>query len=942
MYKSTFNLGRITALAALIGGAQYVSAQDNTMEEIVVTGSLIKGTPEDSTIPVDTISAEELDKQGAPPPLEMLKNLSYMNGIVGESNQFTGGRGQAAQGTASINLRGLGATRTLVLLNGKRLSSGDANRLPTNAIARVEVLKDGGAVTYGSDAIGGVVNYITKEGVEGFEASVDYRSIPDSDGDYNIGLTWGMVSDNSDFFTSLNYYHRSELAIIDRDWGIQPYTTNPEGGWGSGANPGSFRGTSFGAFVGNNFVDPACEDVGGVLTTGALPDPNGSTCRTQYTIWDNFVEEQDSYQWFAGYNLDLTESTRLHVEALYAYTDVPHANTTPGYTTANSVPSGSALNPYYLIPVSNPGLQDLVAQGVYNNFGFLPALGILNNWRPFFSGGNPLFGYEEAYTAYERDQFRLSTELTGDLTDTLSYRTSLTYSSAESERKEWDMRIDRLVAALNGFGGFDCDNVTAGANGCEYFNPFSSAYPSNPVLGLENPYYDETLANSPELVDWLMDQHASTTKGENVEFNFLLTGDLGVELAGGAVDWAAGMQYRHETDEADYSDFNNQLVNPCPVYGDTSCPPEQRGASPWIFLATYTPYEYDREVKAVFGEMQLPITDAVNLQLAARYEDYGNIGGDSFDPSLRLRIQATDWMAFRFSAGTTFRGVPQTTLSPNGATGFQFVNGNSTPVVTTGNPDLVPEESTNYNVGVMFAGENFDLNIDYWRFDLDKVITAEPISGIVAGVAVCDPAFLSYVELSGPCGDVNTNITKVTRSSINGAGRMNDGIDIQGSYTWDDVASGALSLGLSATRILHFETEDLIVDGVVFEQGFDGVGQFNAQTTLFPLPAWRGNVFLNYAFGSQNIRWSAQFVDSYEDQRASVDFTNFPEGQKIDSIVTHNVTYRWDVNDSLTLTGVIDNLTDEDPPFARTEINYDAVTHTPLGRTVKVGAKYRF
>src|SRR5690606_35047508 len=141
-------------------------AQDGSggqvLEEIVITGSLIRGTPEDSAMPVDTISADELDRQGAPPPLEMLKSLSYMSGIVGESNNFASGRGQAAHGTASVNLRGLGANRTLVLLNGKRLAASDANRLPTNAIARVEVLKDGGAVTYGSDAIGGVVNYITR------------------------------------------------------------------------------------------------------------------------------------------------------------------------------------------------------------------------------------------------------------------------------------------------------------------------------------------------------------------------------------------------------------------------------------------------------------------------------------------------------------------------------------------------------------------------------------------------------------------------------------------------------------------------------------------------------------------------------------------------------------------------------------------------------------
>ena len=198
------------AAAAAAGAVQAQETQD-VIEEVIVTGSFIRGMAEDGAIPVDRISVEDLEQRGSPPPLEMLKSLSYMNGIVGESNPFTSGRGQASEGTASINMRGIGASRTLVLLNGKRLPSGDVNRLPANAIERVEVLKDGGSVTYGSDAIAGVVNYITKRQVEGFELTGDYRGIEDSDGDYNVGLLWGTSLDSGDFMVSANYYHRSPL-----------------------------------------------------------------------------------------------------------------------------------------------------------------------------------------------------------------------------------------------------------------------------------------------------------------------------------------------------------------------------------------------------------------------------------------------------------------------------------------------------------------------------------------------------------------------------------------------------------------------------------------------------------------------------------------------------------------------------------------------------------
>ncbi|MGQ9425830.1 TonB-dependent receptor plug domain-containing protein [Gilvimarinus sp. F26214L] len=902
------------------------------LEEIVITGSLIRGTPEDAAMPVDTISADDLDKQGAPPPLEMLKNLSYMNGIVGESNNFTSGRGQAAHGTASINLRGLGSQRTLVLLNGKRLASSDANRLPNNAIARVEVLKDGGAVTYGSDAIAGVVNYITKESQDGFEVSADYRAIEDSDGDYNVGLSWGTSTDNSDFFASLNYYHRSELPLTDVDYALQPYAKNPEGGWGTGANPGTFYGN----------VDPGCEVFGGVLTgAGAVPVSSvadATNCRTRYTEWYNLIDEQDTYQGFASYNLNLGDSTDLKIEALYASTEVDHASSAASYTTANYVPGvliGSTdpteMNPYYIFGAGNP----------YNPTGSSIPI-ILNQWRPYFAGGNPAFGYDGAWTNYDREQYRLSAELTGMLTDTIGYRSSLSYSKSDDERQEWDIRIDKLQMALLGMGG---------PNGDLALNPFSTGIPYLPS-GAANPIFNPAtdLDEQRAVAQWLMEQHTAANKDDLVEFNFVLDGELPAELSGGNIGWAAGVQYRHEATDQDYADLSNQDLNPCPIYGADYCVgTDLQGASPWGFLATYVPYDLDREVKAVFGEFMIPFTDDLTAQLAARYEDYGDVGGDSFDPSLRLRWQATDWLALRASAGTTFRAPDQADLRPVVSTGFASVKGNSTPIRSSGNPDLEPEEATNYNFGLMFSGLNYDFTIDFWRYEIDKRLSFEPRTGMTQAFwPTDDPAdmdcgspLVDRFDLSGACGAPGTTISGVYVNQINGGEIVNDGIDLQGRYTWDEVGPGALSLGGSATWINKFETEGVSVEGIQVESSFDGVGKYNMGTSLFPLPEWRGNMFLDYSMFSQNIRWTMNYVDSYEDTRDI--FTSWaPEGRTIDSHITHNITYRLDVNDNVTISAVVDNVTDEEPPFVRSEMNYDPVTHTPLTRTFKVGAKVRF
>ena len=176
-----------SAFAALfaLGASGQAQAQTGPtqVEEVVVTGSFIRGTPEDAALPVDVISQEDIEKQGSPSTLELIKNLSVSSGVLGDTNQFDT-RAQGSEGSGSINLRGLGAARTLVLMNGRRMAPNpfaagvvDTNTLPQAAIGRVEILKDGAAAIYGSDAIGGVVNFITRTNFEGLEVGASYSLI---------------------------------------------------------------------------------------------------------------------------------------------------------------------------------------------------------------------------------------------------------------------------------------------------------------------------------------------------------------------------------------------------------------------------------------------------------------------------------------------------------------------------------------------------------------------------------------------------------------------------------------------------------------------------------------------------------------------------------------------------------------------------------------------
>jgi len=152
--------------------ASQPAAADDAVEELVVTGSLIRGTALDTALPVEVYTTKELEKSGAPTALEFAKSLTIAGPTTGEAYYFGG----VAPGVVAYNLRGIGTDKTLTLLNGRRVSV-NASNIPFIALSRTEVLKDGAAVTYGADATGGVVNFITRPRFVGLEASGQYKFI---------------------------------------------------------------------------------------------------------------------------------------------------------------------------------------------------------------------------------------------------------------------------------------------------------------------------------------------------------------------------------------------------------------------------------------------------------------------------------------------------------------------------------------------------------------------------------------------------------------------------------------------------------------------------------------------------------------------------------------------------------------------------------------------
>jgi iron complex outermembrane recepter protein len=947
-------------------------------EVVIVTGSYIRGTPEDAALPVDVISSEELEKIGSPTTLELIKGLTISNGVLGDTNQFDV-RAQGSEGAGSINLRGLGRERTLVLLNGRRLVKNpftdavDTNFIPSAAIGRIEVLKDGAAATYGSDAIAGVVNFITKENLDGLEIGGDFKHIEGSDGDYTANLAWGWRSERASVLVAGGYQHRSELPVLERDWAFPAFADSPQGGWSGGGNPSGFvlRSTVVTPTATNplgssgTLRDPSCAALGGVPTGGVQTAPGVFSfplCNWQFTPYDNLTEEENRYQLFSSFNVDIGESTSFRVEGLYAKTEVPEWKTSPSYLVLQTPIATPGV---FLVPAANPGVQDFIARNptITTVQGTTAPSSILMNnglalaaatFRPYALGGNPAFGFGASDGEREYEGFRLSANLSGDISDSLSWDVGVTYMEQEAFRTGRDTVVNRLQRALQGFGGPNCTGTTPGANGCMWFNPFSSAVAQNAITGAPNPTFAAPVGDNlnPDLINWFFHEGFTRTTNDIIVVDAVITGQTGWALGGGNVAWAFGAQYRETGRKNELDDLTNLGVTPCPAAvdgGGAAACAGRPATGPYVFLGGSFESDLSQDVYATFGELRLPWADNFEVQLAARFEDYGGRVGDTFDPKLSLRWQVFDALALRGSVGTTFRGPPEDQIAPGSITSLQNIFNSFRAVDINNNPNLEPESATTFNVGMLVRSGSFNGSLDYWSFDFDNPIVVEPVGGIVnalfpAGAAPrCgDPAFAGVQARFSFAGDVcnTTNIQRVRVNRVNGAPVKTDGLDLGLQYDFEDVLGGSLGLGVNATYILSYDVDATVVEGVTVAPAFEAVGFLNYQTTAIPLPEWKGNAFIEYSAGAHNLRWTTNYIDGYTDQRVLA--PNPLLGKNIDEFITHDLNYRVELPWEMRMVASVENITDEEPPFVRLELAYDPFTSSAFGRIYKLGLTKRF
>ncbi|MBS0491342.1 TonB-dependent receptor [Phenylobacterium sp. NIBR 498073] len=1049
MLKSRYFCGgSLLAVALAFGVSGTAAAQDGgaTVEEVIVTGSFIAGTPEDAALPVDVIGSKEMEARGSPTMVQLIKTIPSSGAVIGENNRFGSG-----SGAATINLRNLNSpttgSRTLVLFNGRRvpvspqsLNSVDVNLLPTAAIGRVEVLKDGAAATYGSDAIGGVVNFITRTDLDGFEFSGQYQFIDGSDGDYEANLAWGKKWDNADALITLGYRHRSQLPIQERDWalrtGVDGFLQNPLGGWASTGNPGqynvisSFAGspnTGFtSATLGAGLPDIGCAANGGapynisaVIGLRQL-NPDANSCQFQYTVFDNLVEEEEHFQAYGKFNFDITDTLSANVEVLYAMHDTPNQswavtgpNQFPTPLSAGGTSPIPALSPSdqgrFYIPASNPGLMALVNQvNSANCNGTVLPYGIdaascqtaLNAartavataatngvaasqtaWRPIGFGGNPYTEDKHAHYSYKVDTFRVSGGFKGELPFGINWDGALTYQQQDYTRVQEDLSVNRLQQGLRGFasraGAADqctaaetanwTTNAGNAAMGCYYFNPFSNGFdqslsdvPANPfyVGSSAIPGFNEAVAARNEVVDWMDERLVNKMSTRLFVADIVLNGELPWELGGGAVKWAAGAQYRYDQYKQNPEVLHDVNATPCVdsvPFGDGQ-PYCLTPTGPYLFNANLAQYDVSREISSVFAETLLPITDDLELTLAARYEYYAG-QGETFNPKASLRWQALDWLALRGSVGTTYRAPSAIITTTNFTRGLTNANGTWRANDQYGNPDLDPETAFTYSVGAMAKIGAFRATVDYWSFDFEDQLILESATDMLAaafpstGANVCtstDPAYVAlrsrftFTDLG--CG--RANVQSYRTQYINGGKVKTSGVDFQASLDVGDLFDGQLTTGFDGTYLIQYDEDPYLIEGVPAPTRGTQERAGTYRASIFTgYNRVRANAYVNWASGIHNLRWQTRFISSVNQTEsnsiglaiATKTTTKIPEYWQ------HDLTYRAELPWDTTLTATVQNIFDEEPPFAiGTQYNYDPSSANPLGRVFAVAVKKRF
>ncbi len=940
------------------------------LDELVVTGTAFEESPINLPYAVAVVGREKMSEQGSPQAVDFFKNLSASHGVIGERNSWYNSNQAAtvSENIANVNLRGLGASRSLVLFNGRRqvyvparLIGGrfvDVNVIPSIAIDRIEVLKEGASAIYGSDAVAGVANFLTRADFEGFEVSASHDQFANA-GDTNAGAIWGGKLGKAHAVISAEWMGRRELRVAERDYLLTPWHGGGQRlGWSSIGNPGTFAVGAPAPWTADIHA-PLCEEFGGYRESW--------TCRFRYQPWDNLIENMRHTRAFAEINGSLDNGTDYHIEGLWAEAAIPDWYTTPSYP-----PFPLTDTSIMEIAPDHPGRQAFC-----EDYGdeYADACAGDENWyfngRPFGNSGPGRTLSRNART------YRVAASADGDFEAfggrDAHFDLGLSYSRTSGNVNLPGVYTERLFLAFRGYGGPDCgvgviadpasdakmrlgplNGQVAGQGDCMYLNPFSNAIEFSQQPGAQyqnqaNPTYRADLANSPELRQWLNEEIDLVSTADMLVADATLTGTWSENVWLNA-SYAVGYQFRRLNATGDPNDAGDVTINPCPVVGDTGCSEEDK-FGPYAFTNVHRPYDEDQTVHRFFGEIPLRLGTRFDVQLAANYEFHDV--ASSFDPKFGWRWQISESPThssfLRGSVQTTFRTPSLDDVNESALTTLEWINqtGAYQAVDRFGSPNLEPEQAFTYNAGLaLLTAAGLEATLDYWSYDFSDVIGAMPYGAIVDLYEEERDAVKQYIVCpdgvgTGTC--VASALERVQVDLVNWPGVKTSGLDVHLGVR-AAAGPGQFTVSLDGTYTLEYQAKALMLGNLELQPEIDAAGYLNFGNPIATsLPRLKGRASAGYHYKTYSLVSYLNYISSYED-RGSMDASNATIRElfgTIDPYLTWDVTFLWNLSSEINfaLSGV--NLLDTRPPAVNIEQRYDGFTHDPKGRRLKLAVTYR-
>ncbi|UGQ47371.1 TonB-dependent receptor [Massilia endophytica] len=909
--------------AGLSMAAASAMAQDANIQRVEITGSSIKRATAETASPVTVIGRDELLRSGKGTVAEYLQTLT----VDGAGSLPTGFGNGFAAGSTAISLRGLGATSTLVLLNGRRMapfaraddgqkSFTDLSTVPMQIVERIEILKDGASSTYGADAIAGVVNIILRKDFTGLTVRGDTGWSRYDDGKQNkASLTYGqgdLDADKYNWVVNAEYFQSDALKNSDRSsrrghigaGDLRPYGfplgTQFAGGYIAGNNNASAAPTGLIRNpVTNDYVSlPGCASLTATTNqTGA----NGG-CIWHQNQFRDMQPEIESINLYTRGTWQVNNDMQAYVEAGYSKRDTSFMMTPPSFTPTVAFPP-NAQTPQGFINYSNLNL--LAASHPQNPFGAPARI----RYVAFDAGAS----VRTANNEFKRFVGGLKGSFMG-----WDYDTGLTYSESK-------LHLD--------YSNMINMNVMRAALG----DPTSKYFPY---------YMGAEASKNPASLYQAMFTHAtsdSTTKLTVIDFK--ASREL-FALPGGNMGLAVGAEHRKE-----------KVSNP-------SLSGSENGSINSNYVAAFG----DNSVSAVYAEILAPVVKTVELSAAVRYDKYDRFNsttpkaGFKWTPVRSFALRGTYTEGFRApgaaegsstsqsTGNSTVRDpirCPNGTPAPGGATSTDC--GLSVSAVKVGSAALKPETSKGQTLGIVWDPfEGTSLALDGWKIKRSNEINPLPYNEaaalptairsdnnlVVNGQVI--PNSGTLIMTQAPYR--NSSFTEIAGVDLDIKQRLR-----LGNY-------GRATLGLIVTHVATWKRHETATTAYQFAGTHGNCDTSNCAGT----PKNKVNATASWDIGAWNLGANVNYRDKmknilFEGNVCASKLANGNPGTtdcEIASFTTLDMSARWNFSKQLTLTASITNVTDKVAPLD--PLTYGGLSYNPMdasgaiGRYFKLGASYKF